>query len=137
MSENIVQCQKTFFLCLLSIYTFLIASFHFFCQLIELGSKFGLHRAQFRIWLSEQQSPQNLRAWFIHFVRSPPYPNPFFWNNILNIREFFHPLVGTPPLVVPLVLQPWDCSWIKYIYINKCQFYPKIYLKTKGNIIYF
>ena len=29
-SENVVQCQKTFFLCLLYIYTFFIASFHFF-----------------------------------------------------------------------------------------------------------
>ena len=34
--------KKRFFLCLLCIYTFSIASFHFFCQLIELGSKLGL-----------------------------------------------------------------------------------------------
>ena len=38
--------------------------FSLFCQLIELGSEFGLQRAQFWIWLPEQQSPWNLRAWF-------------------------------------------------------------------------
>ena len=53
LSENIVQCQKTFFLCLLYIYTFPIASFHFFGELIELGSKLGLQRAQFWSWLTE------------------------------------------------------------------------------------
>ena len=50
---NIVQCQKKFFLCLLYIYTFPIASFHFFCELIDLGSKLGLQRAQFRSWPTE------------------------------------------------------------------------------------
>ena len=61
LRKNIVQCQ-TFFLCLLYIYT--IASFHFFCEFIELSSKLGLQRDQFRSWLPEQQNPQNLRAWF-------------------------------------------------------------------------
>ena len=42
LSENIAQCQKMFFLCLLFIYTFPIASFHFFSEIIELGSKLGL-----------------------------------------------------------------------------------------------
>ena len=39
LSENIVQCPKTLFLCLVYIYTFPIASFKFFIQLIDLGSK--------------------------------------------------------------------------------------------------
>ena len=56
LSENIVQCQKTFFLCLLYIYTFPIANFHFFGELIELGSKLGLQRAQFRSWPTELDS---------------------------------------------------------------------------------
>ena len=43
--KNIVQGQKTFFLCLLYIYTFPILSFHLFCEFIELGSKLGLQRA--------------------------------------------------------------------------------------------
>ena len=55
VSENV-------FLFLLYIYTFPIASFHFFCELNDLGSKLGLQTAQFWIWLPEQQSPQNLRA---------------------------------------------------------------------------
>ena len=59
---NIVQCQKTFFLCLLYIYTFPIASFNFFCQLIELGSKLGLQRAQFWIWLTELGSYPNTKS---------------------------------------------------------------------------
>ena len=53
LSENIVQCQKTFFLCLLYIYTFPIESFNFFCELTDLGSKLGLQRAQFRSCLTE------------------------------------------------------------------------------------
>ena len=48
-----MQCQKTFFLCLLYIYTFPIASFHFFGELTDLGSKLGLQRAQFWSWLTE------------------------------------------------------------------------------------
>ena len=39
LSENTVQCHKTLFLCLLYIYTFPIASFKFFVQWIDLGSK--------------------------------------------------------------------------------------------------
>ena len=39
LSENIVQCPKTLFLCLLYIYTFPIASFKFFVQWIDLGLK--------------------------------------------------------------------------------------------------
>ena len=50
---NIVQCPKTFFLCLSYVYTFSIASLNFLCQCIDLGSKLTLQRAQFRIWLSE------------------------------------------------------------------------------------
>ena len=48
-----MQCQKTFFRCLLYIYTFPIASFHFFGELTDLGSKLGLQRAQFWSWLTE------------------------------------------------------------------------------------
>ena len=39
LSENVVQCPKTLFLCLLYIYTFPIASFYFFVQWIDLGIK--------------------------------------------------------------------------------------------------
>ena len=53
LSENTVQCLQTLFLCRLYIYTFPIASFWFFVQWIDLGSKNPLQRAQFRIWLSE------------------------------------------------------------------------------------
>ena len=48
-----MECQKTFFLCLLYIYTFPIESFHFFGELTDLGSKLGLQRAQFWSWLTE------------------------------------------------------------------------------------
>ena len=41
-----MQCKKTFSLCLFYIFTFPIASFHFFCEFIELGSKLGFQRAQ-------------------------------------------------------------------------------------------
>ena len=57
------QCQKFFFSMSVIYLNFSHCKFSLFCQLIELGSKFGLKRAQFRIWLPEQQSPQNLRAW--------------------------------------------------------------------------
>ena len=67
-----MQCQKTFFLCLLYIYTFPIASFHFFCELNDLGSKLGLQRAQFWSWLPEQQNPRNLRAWYKLRCTRPP-----------------------------------------------------------------
>ena len=70
LRENIVQCQKTFFLFLLYIYTFPMASFHFFCEINDLGSKLGLQRAQFWSWLPEQQNPRNLRAWFMQLVLS-------------------------------------------------------------------
>ena len=50
---NNVQCQKTFFLCLLYIYTFPIPSFHFFYELIDLGSKLGLQMAQLWSWPTE------------------------------------------------------------------------------------
>ena len=46
-----------FFLCLLYIYTFPIASFYFFGELTEIGSKLGLQRAQFRSWLTELAQP--------------------------------------------------------------------------------
>ena len=39
LSDNTVQCPKTVFVCLLYIYTFPIASFCFFVQWIDLGSK--------------------------------------------------------------------------------------------------
>ena len=39
-----------------------------FCEFIELGSKLGLQRSQFWSWLHEQQSPRNLRAWYIHLM---------------------------------------------------------------------
>ena len=39
LSENTVQCPQTLFLCLLYIYTFLIASFWSLVQWIDLGSK--------------------------------------------------------------------------------------------------
>ena len=39
LSENIVQRSKTLFLWLLYIYTFQIATFWFFVQWIDLGSK--------------------------------------------------------------------------------------------------
>ena len=39
LSENTVQYPKTLFWCLLYIYTFPIASFRFFVQWIDLGSK--------------------------------------------------------------------------------------------------
>ena len=45
LSENTVQCPKTLFLCLLYIYTFPIASFWFFVQWIDLGSKNPLQLA--------------------------------------------------------------------------------------------
>ena len=38
---------------LFCIYTFPIASFYFFGELTEIGSKLGLQRAQFRSWLTE------------------------------------------------------------------------------------
>ena len=45
LSENIVQCPKTYLLCLLYIYTFPIAYFRFFVQWIDLGSKNPLQLA--------------------------------------------------------------------------------------------
>ena len=45
LSENTVQCPKTLFLCLLYIYTFPIASFRFFVQWVDLGSKNPLQLA--------------------------------------------------------------------------------------------
>ena len=45
LSEITVQCPKTLFLCLLYIYTFPIASFRFFVQWIDLGSKNPLQLA--------------------------------------------------------------------------------------------
>ena len=59
-----MQCQKTFFLCLLYIYTFPIASFNFFGELIELGSKLGLQRAQF--WLTELDLYANSQSLIYH-----------------------------------------------------------------------
>ena len=47
LGENTVQCPKTYFLCLLCIYTFLIASFYLFVQLTDLGSKNPLQLAHF------------------------------------------------------------------------------------------
>ena len=62
LTENIVPCQKTFFLCLLYIYIFPHCKFSlFFFQLIELGSKLGLQRAQFRNWVPNQI----IWVWFI------------------------------------------------------------------------
>ena len=62
LSENIVQYQKTFFLCLVYIYTFPIASFYFFCELVELGAKLGLQRALFRSWPTELGSKPNSKS---------------------------------------------------------------------------
>ena len=62
LRENIVHCQKTFFLCRLYIYTFPIASFNFFGELIDLGSKLGLQRAQFRSWPPELGSKPNSKS---------------------------------------------------------------------------
>ena len=45
LSDNTVQCPKTYFLCLLYIYTFPIASFLLFLQLTDLGSKNPLQLA--------------------------------------------------------------------------------------------
>ena len=57
VSENV-------FLCLPYIYTFPIASFNFYCQLIHLSSKLGLQRSPFWIWLTEWVPNQILKVWY-------------------------------------------------------------------------
>ena len=63
LSENIVHCQKMLFFYFFYISTlFSIVSFHFFCELIELGSKLSLQKAQFQSWLTELGSKPNSKS---------------------------------------------------------------------------
>ena len=67
MSEKVF-----FFLCMLYMYTFPGASFGFFCQLIQLGSKLSLQKAQFWIWMTELGS--FIQYWefdipYVHYVQ--------------------------------------------------------------------
>ena len=79
LSENIVQCPKTLFLCLVYIYTFPIASFKFFIQLIDLGSKNPLQWATkatkiFGTKVSGVSLDFNINRWSIHLLECQDLP---------------------------------------------------------------